>query len=806
MLTQEQIQRFTERINFNREKIESLINLINQGYHLEYIYHYRRDEIGIDNWNFLVHIVDKYKKFVDLENKKAVTISQLQKNGFLTDELKSLIDKTADSALLDDLLLPLKKKSKGRSQKPIQQGLQELADFIWQQLPITQPLEVTAESFVNPSKMVSTPEEALLGAITILSERIEQDYQARKIIKDLFWKKGILVSTSTKTAQNQKTQFEQFYNHSEPIRKISSVRFLQILRGMRLGFLKLSIEIDENEAIEELLKVYVKERGSIFEPYIQLSVQDAYRKQLKTVCENRVFMELKEDIEHQFVNEMRDDLKNILMFPPANLEVMLSLVPGIEEEWAVCVVDKDGHLLEGVHIFPMPPRNEVEQAKEIIRNFIDRYRIRHIVIGNGAGVDDAFQFVGELTSHYTNPRVRFVTYEQRYARSFARSKFGESEFPNYSEKIREAYYLARYFNSPLKELIRLPYANLPEGILHKEINERRFNSVTNQVIDHCMNMIGVDLNQADVNELKHIAGIRAEIAQNIIESRNSKGGFKNRKELLDVNGINEHTYNQCAGFLYIKDGDNPLDKTRIHPQWYEAIETCAKELNIEIPNLFRSFKNLKALVKLLEEKKVLGKHAIKIIMKELKSPGHDPRGNFVFPRYMEGIYKVSDLKVGMQTEGIIKKTLSNIVVVDIGIQIDAVIHLRNNPSINRVVKRKLFSKRIGDFLKVNIESIDFDNHKVNLIPYFPERPEKKKEFSKERGKKESIEGQPISDTSQKYSSETDKQRSEKFCKPSKPPRTDSERDVKKTTPSREDQLVNTQLAEQLAALKNKLQS
>jgi len=806
MLTQEQINKFTEKIRFNPQKIETLINLINKGNHLEYIYHYHRDEIGIDNWGFLVHIIDEYRKFSEIESKKESVLTQLEKNEPLTDELKQIISDTSDTALLDDLLLPLKKKNRSRSQKPIQQGLQELADFIWQQLPVNQPIEVTAEAFVESSKLSITPQEAIEGALIILAERIEQDYKARTIVKEMFWKKGLLVSTSTKTAQSQKTQFEAFYNYSEPIRKISSIRFLQILRGMRLGFLKVSLEIDENEAIEELSKIYVKDSGSVFEPFIRLSIQDAFRKQLKTVCENRVFTELKDNIEQQFVSELRDDLIDILMFPPANLETVISIIPGIEEEWAVCVVDRDGNLLESSHISPMAPKNEIKEAQDIIKSYIERYKSRHIVIGNGAGVEEAVQFVGELASQYTNPRVRFVTFEQRFAQSFARSKIAEIDLPNLSEKIREAYYLARYFNSPLKELIKLNLLSLPEGILHREINERKFTAVAHQVIEHCINSIGIDINQASINELRHIAGLKHNIAENIVEYRTAKGGFKNRKELLEVPGINESVFQQCAGFLYIKNGDNPLDQTRIHPQWYEHIETTAQELNIEISSLFRSFRSARTLIRRLEEKKIFGKHTLKTILKELKSPARDPRGYFIFPRYTDGIYRVSDLKVGMQTEGIIKKILNNLIIVDIGIPIDAIIHLRNNPSLTKTLKRNLLDKRIGDFIKVNIESIDFDNQKVILVPYFPPKKEKKEEDKKER-KEKSFSSQKQNTTKvtdSKESASSDKPKFErKFSKFQKP---NVEKESKKSSSILENQLLNTQLADQLAILKDKLQS
>ncbi|MGC8846066.1 MAG: helix-hairpin-helix domain-containing protein, partial [Candidatus Hydrogenedens sp.] len=650
-----------------------------------------------------------------------------------------------------------------------------------------------------------TPQEAIEGALIILAERIEQDYKARMIIKEMFWRKGLLVSTSTKTAQNQKTQFEAFYNYSESIRKISSIRFLQILRGMRLGFLKVSLEINEDEAIEELIKIYVKDKGSVFEPLIRISVQDAFRKQLKTVCENRVFIELKENIEQQFISELRDDLIDTLMFPPANLETVISIIPGIEEEWAVCVVDRDGNLLESSLIFPMAPRNEVKEAQDIIKFYIERYQSKHIVIGNGAGVDEAFQFVGELASQYTNPRVRFVTFEQRFAQSFAHSKMAEIDLPNHSEKIREAYYLARYFNSPLKELIKLNLLSLPEGILHKEINERKFTAVAHQIIEHCINSIGVDINKASINELRHIAGLKHDTAQNIIEYRTAKGGFKNRKELLEVPGIDETIFQQCAGFLFIKNGDNPLDQTRIHPQWYEYIETAVQDLNIEIPSLFRSFKSARTLIRHLETKNILGKHAIRTILKELKTPGRDPRGYFVFPRYTEGIYRVSDLKVGMQTEGIIKKILNNLIVVDIGIPIDAVIHLKNNPSLTKTLKRNLLDKKIGEFLKVNIESIDFDNQKVILIPYFPPKKDKKEEGKKERkeksftSKKENTAvGTGFRDLPVSEKPKFDR-KVPKFQKPN------IEKDIKKSSSILENQLLNTQLADQLAILKDKLQ-
>lgn len=800
MLTQEQVNKFIETIKFNKEKLQSLVGLLEQGYHPEYIYYYRRDEVGIENWNYLNHIVELYKKFVEIEGKKQYTLSQLEKNGMLTEELKDLIRDTKDPHLLDDLLLPIKRKKPNRSIKAVQQGLTELADFIWQQLPVNQPLEVTAESFVNPAKAVSTPEEALVGAVTILSERIEQDYRARKIIKELFWKKGNLVSIPTKTALNQKTQFEPFYNHKEPISKITPIRCLQILRGMRLGFLKVSIEIDDNEAIEELLKIYLKERGSIFEPYIKQSIEEAYKRQLKTVCENRAFDELKEEIERIFIADLREELQKTLMFPPARVEVIISIVPGIEEDWGVCVVDKEGNLLEGTHICPTAPKNEVEKAQETLKQFIDRYQVKHIVIGDGAGVEDAFQFIGELCSQYTSTRIRFVTYEQRYAQSFARIKLAELELPNTDEKIRTAYYLAKCFLDPLKELMRLNPIHLPEGILHREINERKFNSAIHQIIEHCLSSVGVDLNEASVAELRNIAGLRNELAQNIVEYRNTKGKFKNRRDLLDVTGINEHIYNQCIGFLFVKDSEQLLDRTRIHPQWYEAIEKSAQELNIPIPSLFRSFKNARAVVRLIEEKKLLGRYAIRLILRELRNPGKDPRGTFVFPRYTDGIYKVSDIKAGMQTEGIIKKITNTVYVVDIGIPIDAIIQIRNNPSINRTMRNKLRDKKIGDFIKVNIDTVDFDNKRVHLIPYFPQRDDRKKvggrekgTGTEERGKVFTTGGDKERVTSRSYMHQEDRtKKSEKI------------EEVKEQKVTKESPLVNTQLAEQLAALKDKI--
>lgn len=791
MITADKIQMFAETVKFNKEKVINLLNLINQGYHLDYIYYYRRDEVGIENWNFLVNIYERYRKFVDLENKKQETLSILEKNNMLNDELAEAVKNATDYFLLDDILLPLKKKTPGRSKKAIQQGLSELADFILKQLPVQQPLEITAESFVNSAKGVSTPEEALQGAVTILSEKIEQDYKARHIVKKLFLERGILVSTPTKPSQNQRTQFEAYYDFRKPVRNIGSIQFLQIMRGMKLGYLKVNIEIDEALVIDELLKIYLKDKGSVFENYIRMSIKEAFKRQLRTICENRAFEELREEIERDFLADMRSSLQEILMFPPSNVDVILSLMPSENEDWGICVVDKDGNLLESSLTPPTSSGLETSEASEKVKKYIETYQIKHIVIGDTGGVEDAFQFIGEIASNYRNPRIRYVTYEARYAENFSHTRIADIEVPNYPPKIREAYYLAKCFINPLKELMKLPPVYLPDGILHKEVNERRFNHTVNQVIEHCVNTVGVDLNKATYQELKYIAGIRNELAQNILQARNNNGGFKSRKDLLSVPGMTEEIFKQCSGFLFINGGTNPLDRTRIHPEWYSAIETCANELNISIESLLTSFKNVKLLADALEEKKLLGREAIRFIIRELKNPGKDPRGVFVFPRYSDGIYRVSDLRVGMQTEGIIKKFTDTNVIVDIGIPIDGVIWTKNNPSLTRTMKAKLLDKKIGDFLKVNIESIDLDNNRVILIPYFPQRLER---TNRSGGRREERNSSPESVTS----GEGRRGREEKSKKVVSA--------QKETHRSKEDHLVNTQLAEQLSALKDKLSS
>ncbi|MCX8064248.1 MAG: helix-hairpin-helix domain-containing protein [Candidatus Hydrogenedentes bacterium] len=789
MITAEKIQMFAETVKFNKEKILNLIDFINQGYHLDYIYYYKRDEVGIENWNFLVSIYDRYRKFVELENKKQETLAILEKNDMLNDELAEAVKNAKDYFVLDDILLPIKRKTPGRSKKAIQQGLSELADYILKQLPVQEPLEITAQSFVNSAKGVSTPEEALQGAITILSEKIEQDYKARYIVKKLFLEKGVLTTSSTKPAQTQRTQFEAYHDFKKPIRNVGSIQFLQIIRGMKIGFLKVSIDIDESLVIDELLKVYLKEKGSVFENHIRMSIKEAFKRQLRTICENRAIEELREEVERNFLADMRSSLQEVLMFPPCNVDVILSLMPSEDEDWGICVVDKDGNLLESSLVPPTTSGLQYSETQEKVKKYIETYQIKHIVVGNSKGVEDAFQFVGELVSNYRNPRIRYVTYESRYAENFSHTRIAEIEVPNHPKKIKEAYYLAKCFINPLRELMKLPPVYLPDGILHKEVNEKKFNIAVNQVIEHCVNTVGVDLNKATYHELKCVAGIRNELAQNIIQARSNNGGFKTRSELLSVPGMTEELFKQCSGFLFINGGTNPLDKTRIHPDWYSAIESCANELNITIESLFTSFKNVKLLINALENKKLLGREAIRLITKELRSPGRDPRGVFVFPRYSDGIYRVSDLRVGMQTEGIIKKFTDTNVIVDIGIPIDGVIWTKNNPSLTRMSKAKLLDKKIGDFVKVNIESIDLDNNRVILIPYFPQRLEKE-------NRREKKENSGVA-TVDNALSENRKIREEKV-------RREPSMHQKDTYKSKDDYLVNTQLAEQLSALKDKL--
>lgn len=648
-------------------------------------------------------IQEKVNYFREMEDRRATILSSIAEQGKLTDELKAKITTVLDRNELEDLYLPYKPKRRTKATIARERGLEPLAEYISNQVAGDKTLAELAASFVDPAKEVNSPEEALEGARHILAEQISENAEYRSYLRQLMMSEGMVVSRAVDGANDPEGKFKMYFEYSEPATKIPSHRMLAIRRGANENILYFQIELDPLKPVAYLKSKIIREPGD-WVPQLELAAEDSWKRLLNLSIQTEVRLELKQRSDAEAIRVFRENLGNLLLSPPAGSLGVLGVDPGIRTGCKLAVVDETGRLLEHAVMYPLEPRNDVDGARKLMAALIAKHNVRAISIGNGTGSREVSAIIQDFLRDQKVDNVFSVVVNESGASVYSASEIARQEFPDLDLTVRGAISIARRLQDPLAELVKIDPKSIGVGQYQHDVDQRKLNDALETTVVSCVNRVGVDLNTASFALLRHVAGINERTAIKIVDYRNENGRFKSRVELRAVSGFGPKTFEQAAGFLRIRGGENPLDITAVHPESYPVVQRIAESLNVTIADLVANPK----LADSIQIDKFTGQGAgiytLKDIQEELRKPGRDPRQQFVAPQFQSAIKEISDLTEGMTLEGVITNVTAFGAFVDIGVHQDGLVHVSELSS--RFVKDPNEVAKVGQIVKVKVLSAD----------------------------------------------------------------------------------------------------
>ena len=712
MIEQKFIELIASQIASTPQQVASAIGLFDKGATLPFVARYRKDLTGNLDETKLEVILEQNVYFTSLLNRRDAILENIAKQEKLTEELRNRILSANDHTTLEDLYLPFKKQRRTKASVAREQGLEPLAERIWSQDPQAPSLQEMAASYSNPDKQISSVESALDGARHIMAEWVSLDADTRAEGRRKLHEEGILKTTAAKNSDEQKTKFEAYYDFSESLKQIPSHRFLAVMRGVRMGLLRLEIVMNDEEFIAELIAKFLKAPGTQYEEEIRSVVEDAYRRLLRPTIETEVLNIIRIKAEDDAIEVFRENAHKLLLAPPAGRLPVIGVDPGFRTGCKLAVIDDMGNYRDTATIYTTPPEADMETAEKTLLSLIEKYQVKAIAVGNGTGSREIARYIDELLKQHCSKDVFMMIVNEAGASIYSASKSAREEFPELDVTVRGAISIARRLQDPLAELVKLEPRTIGVGQYQHDVNQKRLREGLFRTVENCVNRVGVDVNTASVDLLRYISGVNVNVAENIIKFRNEQGGFKNRTQLMEVDGIGEKTFEQCAGFLRIQGGDTPLDATAIHPEAYPIVEQVSKTIGADMPELISNQAHLEKVDFSAFQTELIGAITLSDIKEELLKPGRDPRKEFMVPKFLEGVYSVEDLKEGMETEGVVTNVTDFGAFVDIGIHQDGLVHLSEMS--NRFVRDPREVVGVGDIIKIKVIKIDKDLSRISL--------------------------------------------------------------------------------------------
>lgn len=709
MLDSNLVELISQELALTPQQVAAVIHLFDSGATVPFVAHYRKDLTGHIEEARLEAVAERNNYYIGVMNRRAAIKDALEKQQKLTDDLRAQIEAATDKTVLEDLYLPFKNKRRTKATQAEEQDLGPLADFLMRQLPID--IEEFINTFVKPEKSVSSPEEALGGACYILAERFALDANLRQQVRNYMHQHGKITTRPTKNAENTKTKYESYYDFSESVQRIPSHRMLAILRGVKEGFLRIDITIDDEALFNSLLTPLVQEPGSVFETALKLAMQEAYTRHLRPGMENEIIETLRRGAEEEAVRVFRQNAESLLLSPAAGAVRIMGVVP-IKRGCKVAVVDADGSFLEHQTVMLDADPGSPETPEQIFLDLMTRQNCYAIVIANSPGSGDVSRFVKQVLSKAGKPEAFALSLNSGPASGYATSREGREEYEDLEPAIREAIFLARMVQDPLAELVKVEPRSIGVGQYQHDVNQKLLRDGLHKTIVSCVNRVGVDLNKASVALLRYVSGIQMGTAQNIVAAREKLGGFTNRQQLLEVDGVGPKVFELSAGFLRIPNAENVLDGTRIHPEVYPLVEQMAQTANVPVGGLFGSPTVLESIDWKACESDGIGPFTLAEIRVELLHPGRDARKVFKAPKLVEGIASLDDLKEGMDIEGVVTNVTDFGAFVDIGMQQDGLVHLSELSK--RFVKDPREIIKVGDVVKVRVIKVDRSIPRISL--------------------------------------------------------------------------------------------
>lgn len=717
------------------KSLVATITLLDEGATVPFIARYRKEVTGNLDEVQIRSIQEKLEYFRELEDRRATVLQSIEDQGKLTPELRAKIESVLEKNELEDLYLPYKPKRKTKASVAREKGLEPLAQFLWDQQAGGPPLAEFAATFVSEEKGVATVEEALEGARHIIAEWVSENAEFRKAVRQMMLEEGIVVSRAIEGAQDPEGKFKMYAQYSEPVAKIPSHRMLAIRRGAKEGVLSFEIELDPVKPLTLLKNRVIREAGEWVE-HLVAAVEDSYDRLLNPSIQTEVRLELKERADEEAIRVFKENLENLLLSAPAGMLPVLAVDPGIRTGCKLAVIDETGKFLEHAVIYPLEPKNDLVGSVRTISTLISKHKVRAIAIGNGTGSREVAAFIQDFLRQASLKDVFQIVVSESGASVYSASDIARQEFPELDLTVRGAISIGRRLQDPLAELVKIDPKSIGVGQYQHDVDQKRLRLGLESTVESCVNRVGVDLNTSSWALLRYVAGINERTAQKIVEYRNENGRFKSRIELRAVPGFGPKTFEQAAGFLRIRGGDNPLDMTAVHPESYPVVEGIAASLGVSIPELIARPELVEKVNIEGFQTETVGIYTLSDIREELRKPGRDPRDKFVAPQWRDDVREISDLKPGMVMEGTVTNVTNFGAFVDVGVHQDGLVHVSELS--NRFIKDPNEIVKVGQIVKVQVLSADPKAKRIALSmkaldpvttprPKGQKRPEPKRE-------------------------------------------------------------------------------
>lgn len=702
----------TEELKCRKEQVDAAIKLIDEGNTIPFIARYRKEATGALNDEQLRNLDERLTYLRNLAEKKETVIASITEQEKMTPELKKAIDEAMTMVALDDLYRPYRPKRKTRATVAKEKGLQGLADIIMLQF-LDHPLEEEAVKYINAEKEVLTAEDAIAGAMDIIAENISDNADYRKSIRERTSARGNLISTAKDP--EAESVYEMYYDFSSPVSKMTGHRTLAINRGEKEKFLTVKLEAPADEIIGYLEKQNIVRDNKYTTDVLKAAIADSYDRLIAPAIEREIRNQLTEEAEDGAIKVFGTNLKQLLMQPPITGHTVLGWDPAFRTGCKLAVVDATGKVLDTKVIFPTAPQNKVEESKRILKQLIKKYNISLISVGNGTASRESELIIADLIKELDTP-VQYIIVNEAGASVYSASKLATEEFPNFDVGQRSAASIARRLEDPLAELVKIDPKAIGVGQYQHDMNQKKLTSALDAVVEDCVNKVGVDLNTASAPLMEHISGINKTLAKNIVEYREANGRFTSRKELLKVPKLGPKAFLQCAGFMRINDGKNPLDSTSVHPESYDIATALIKETGHSLEELKSgSIKNIRksiADVKKLAEKLGTGAITLTDIINELEKPARDPRDEMPKPILRGDVLEIKDLTEGMVLKGTVRNVIDFGAFVDIGVHQDGLVHISQMS--DKYIKHPMEVVNVGDIVTVKVMSVDLNKKRIQL--------------------------------------------------------------------------------------------
>lgn len=707
-----------EEFKLRQEQIDNTVSLIDDDKTIPFIARYRKEMTGSLDDQILREIFDRLTYLRNLEKRKAEVVSSITEQDKMTDEIAAAIEKAVTLVEVEDIYRPFKPKKKTRASIAREKGLEPLAELIISQDESINP-DAEAERFISNEKGIETSEKAIAGAMDIIAENVSDNAALRKYLRNLFSQIGRIVSKASD--EDAETVYENYYDFSEAVSKVAGHRILAMDRGEKEGALKVSVEVPEGAGERACISKF-KINDSKCGKLVETSCIDSYKRLIYPSIEREIRSELSEKAQEGAIKVFSSNLRQLLMQPPIKGHCTLGLDPAYRTGCKIAVVDQTGKVLDTTVIYPTPPQNKTQEAKRILSKLIEKHNVTTISIGNGTASRESEAFVAELIKEIPQ-KVSYMVVSEAGASVYSASKLAAQEFPEYDVSLRSAVSIARRLQDPLAELVKIDPKAVGVGQYQHDMPKARMDEALSGVVEDCVNSVGVDLNTASHSLLSYISGINATVAKNIVSYREENGEFKDRKQLLKVPKLGAKAFEQCAGFLRVQGGKNPLDNTSVHPESYNAakllLEKCGLSVNDIDGSIGRkSLRGIEDTILKIGSQKIADEIGVGVptmtdIVKELQKPGRDPRDELPPPIMRSGdIMELKDLKPGMELVGTVRNVIDFGAFVDIGVHEDGLVHI--SQICDRYIKHPLEAVKVGDIVKVWVLNVDQKKKRIAL--------------------------------------------------------------------------------------------